>query len=131
MRIKRNKEEIKIITEKISELILMGFSREQIFNFLKKNYNLDKKRTVMRYIKGARELIDEISKKSLEEFRNEALARYYRLIKICEENGDYKTILAIQSRIDKITGIETYIIKQNIFFEKKEIEDFVKDLING
>ena len=116
------------IINKTTQLIILGFTTNQIQKYLKDNFSIVAKRTLARYMSEARKIIDEIARKDIETFRNEALARYYRLLQVCEQEKDYKTLLAVQTRIDKITGVETLIVKQNISIDKDKIEDFIKRL---
>jgi hypothetical protein len=57
-------------------------------------------------IKRATEKIANDNRKDVETMRAEANIRYMRWLRKCEEEGKYKDAAFMQSRMDKINGLE-------------------------
>lgn len=127
------------IEKRINEvysLITKGAHNTEIVEYCAENFGV-KKRRAEGYIRLAKQKIKELLKNDLLQIRSEALARYNELYRLAVEEKDYRTAAYIQSRIDRITGIEIYVIENKIslpetlrkFFLDK-IQDKNKIIIN-
>ena len=106
---KQLKTEQKVVD--VYSLIARGAKEVEIVEFCKKTYNINRRRAFV-LIKLAKEKMREILNKKMDEIRSEAIAKYEELYRLAMKDKDYKTATYIQSRIDKLNGIE-FVGQQN------------------
>lgn len=89
----------------IYQLCCKGYSFTEIVQYCKQKYEIKKTQT-SKYIKRAYKKILENNKGEIENKRAEAITRYLSWLKKAEEKGNITDAVKIQSRIDKINGLE-------------------------
>jgi hypothetical protein len=105
--------EIQLRVNEIYNLIIEGNTYFEIVKYCKNNFNVSSTRTVSKYIKSAKEIIDKISLPEQEQARKEAIAHYKHLIQKAHQCGFLNEARLNQTRLDKINGIETENININ------------------
>jgi len=112
-------------------LMLAGLTRREIINFFKKNYNFNPKRAE-KIISLAKKEMLEVAKEMRQMAFEEAITRYRRLLRKCEETNKIGLALKIQERLDKIFGLESAKELNVNYFENvnDEIKAILKKYIN-
>ena len=86
--------------------IIIGSTYTDIVEYCRQNYKVTAKKTVARYLNGAKEIIKKIALPEQEEARKEAIAFYNKILKEAYESGQIKEARHIRTRLDKIQGLE-------------------------
>ena len=112
-------------------LMLAGLTRREIINFFKKNYNVSQPRTEKIIYLAKKEML-EVAKEMRQMAFEEAITRYRRLLRKCEETNKIGLALKIQERLDKIFGLESAKELNVNYFENisDEIKAILKKYIN-
>ena len=111
-------------------LMLAGLTRREIVTFFKKNYNISQSRTEKIIYLAKKEML-EVAKEMRQMAFEEAITRYRRLLRKCEETNKIGLALKIQERLDKIFGLESAKeLNVNLENVSDEIKAILKKYIN-
>lgn len=108
----------------IYQLLIEAYSYNDIARYCKEKYGVTSSRTVSKYINAASKKIIADNDKQTTYLRAEAVARYQRWIRKSEKNENYRDAALMQSRLDKINGLESITINH----EMEKLEDIFKSL---
>lgn len=127
---KSTKAEIEKRITDIYQLLIRAYTYTDIVRYCAENYGI-KARNVDKYIKKATQKITLENNKTLDELRAEANIRYSSWIRKAEAKEDYKTAAYLQSRKDKINGLEVQKIEHSgeIKSDLSPMFEIVKNLI--
>ena len=89
----------------VYSLLCKGHTYSEIVRYCSSNYNITSRMTD-KLIKRATEKIANDNRKDVKTMRAEANIRYLRWLRKCEEEGKYKDAAYMQSRMDRINGLE-------------------------
>ncbi|NMC99742.1 MAG: hypothetical protein GYA62_08490 [Bacteroidales bacterium] len=117
-------ERQKLIFE-IFELLVQGYKKYKIIEQFSIKYNKTKK-TIENYITHEYELIEEETKKEINDLRMEANARYDELFFRLVQEGKYREAGYVQSLKDRINGLQ----QQTIDVKNSYTEDLKTFLSN-
>ena len=96
--------ELEARIQKVSDLILDGYSRSQIVTFCEQKFEVHEE-TADRYIKTAMERFATAADPDRRSELQQALERYRSLYAKCLSVQDYKAAASIQDRICKLLGL--------------------------
>jgi hypothetical protein len=110
-------------------LLTQGKTYTDIVRYCKQAYNITSRRSVSKYIDHAMKRIKEENTKDINDIRIIANAKYIDLYKRLYSEGKYKDCAYIQSRIDRINGLEEKTIK--IVSHVNGDKSMIEELLNG
>jgi len=114
----------------IYQLCCKGYSFTEIVQYCKQKYEIKKTQT-SKYIKRAYKKILENNKGEIENKRAEAITRYLSWLKKAEEKGNITDAVKIQSRIDKINGLEVENINLQHSLSKEDLKQIADAWTKG
>ena len=112
----------------IYSLICQGQRFSDIKRFCEKEYNI-KQFATKKLFNSALERVREINIDNFVEIKKKSMARYEELYRLAVKNHDYKTAAFIQSRIDKINGLEVIKVVADINVDAtiKKIDAIIRE----
>lgn len=110
-------------------MLCKAYTYTEIVRYCTDKYSITS-REVDKYIKKATSRLIDENKKNAEQLRAEANNRYLSWIRNCEKEGKYRDCAYIQSRMDKINGLETSSVDVNITNLDKKRDELLT-IING
>ena len=90
----------------VYSFLCKGYTYSDIVRYCKETLNVTSERTVWKYITSATDRIKQNANTDMDALRAEANTRYMRWLRKCEEEGKYKDAAYMQSRMDRINGLE-------------------------
>lgn len=94
MKVKSTRAGTKLRITKVAEMLLQGFSKQDIVTYTATNWNVGQRQTE-NYMADAQKEIDSVCNDKIQGVKNLTLLRLENLYKESYQKGDYKTALAI------------------------------------